>query len=66
MNLGKIALRRGDAEDAARLLETAIHHAPDYADAYYQLSFARRRLGDPAGAAAALERFEELKREQDG
>ena len=64
LNLGKIALRRGDAEEAARLLETAIRHAPDYADAYYQLSFARRRLGDEEGAAAALERFEDLNREE--
>jgi len=56
-----------DQHDQAQgYCEDALRIDPEYADAYYQLAFARRRLGDREGAAGALARFEELSRNRNG
>lgn len=51
----------GRLDEAAAAVERAVSLDPDYGDAWNNLGFVRRALGDHAGARAALERAAALK-----
>lgn len=55
--MGSTLVLRGEAQEAAALLEQAVEDAPDATYEYYWLALARRDLGDYDGALAALEEF---------
>jgi Tfp pilus assembly protein PilF len=60
MNLGNVALSRGDASRARDCYERALRLSPRFGDAAFNLSLALEALGDPAGAAAARRQAAEL------
>lgn len=49
-------MRAGQADEAARELETAVAMQPDLLEAHLELGYARLATGDPAGARATFER----------
>lgn len=59
--LGDLYVRLDDLETAKRELERAVELFPDEVEALFKLSRVLQRLGDPDGAAAARQRFEEAK-----
>lgn len=59
-DLGACRQRRGQWEAARSELRAAVTAGPGLAGAWYALAQAERRLGNAAGAAAALARFREL------
>ena len=61
VELGKLLTKRDQHEPAIRYFESAVQAAPDYADPYYQLNLAYRRLGDTEQAVLWLRRFQKLK-----
>ena len=62
LGLGAVALRQGQAEEAARHLEQALTLDPDYASLHYQLGLAYRALGRIDEALPELEKGEGAKR----
>ncbi|MFN0170664.1 MAG: tetratricopeptide repeat protein [Bryobacteraceae bacterium] len=59
--LGKLAAGGGDHAAAIRHFEKAIECDPNAADAWYQLSLSYQRAGNREKAAAALQRFRDLR-----
>jgi tetratricopeptide (TPR) repeat protein len=62
--LGKLAAGRGDHATAIRRLEAAVARDGGAAEAWYQLSLSYQRTGQRDKAAAALQRFRELRAEE--
>jgi tetratricopeptide (TPR) repeat protein len=58
--LGRIALRNSETDEALRRFQQAVHHAPDYADAYADLGLAYIRRGAYEPAGKALEKAIEV------
>ena len=48
---------RGDANDAVRYLERAVHADAEMASAWYNLGIAYRSIGDSVQSRSALEQF---------
>jgi tetratricopeptide (TPR) repeat protein len=59
--LGVVLEKTGRSKDAIRELEEAARLDPKYPEPQYAMARLFRRLGDPAKADAALQRFQELK-----
>jgi Tfp pilus assembly protein PilF len=60
LSLGRIYLRDGRVEEAARHLERVVAAEPELAEAHYQLGHAYRRLKRTVEAQAAFDRFKQL------
>jgi len=65
-DLGRAAIARGDVPLAREAFERAVTAAPGAYDAWLGVADARSRLGDRAGAEAALERAAALPGASDG
>lgn len=61
VRLADIHLLRGDAEAARGELLQAVALYPDHYESHYKLARVLTRLGDEAGAAAAMSTFERLR-----
>lgn len=59
--LGVIAHQRGDYKEAARLISTAVQHAPDYAEAHLNLGNTLKALNHGAKAIDSFRRAVRLK-----
>jgi tetratricopeptide (TPR) repeat protein len=53
--------RRGEYEQAIKNLEACTREEPEYPKAYFQLSWAYRRLGNEQKATEYLDRFNQLQ-----
>jgi len=65
-DLGRAAIATGDVPLAREAFERAVTAAPEAYDAWLGVADTRSRLGDPAGADAALRRAESLPGASDG
>ena len=65
-DLGRAAIATGDVPLARAAFERAVTAAPEAYDAWLGVADTRSRLGDPAGAYAALRRAESLPGASDG
>jgi len=61
LEIGKILLESGQPAEAIEHLVKAAELIPETEEVFYRLGAARRATGDAAGAAEALQRFQELK-----
>lgn len=59
--LADVLVRNGDLAGARAELEAALRLRPDAYEAYYKLSRVLERLGDPDGAARALEMHQKVR-----
>ena len=59
--LGRALSDSGKTREALAALEQATHDDPPLAEPYYALAQLRRRLGDTAGAEAAMARFKNVR-----
>ncbi|MFN3326925.1 MAG: tetratricopeptide repeat protein [Bryobacteraceae bacterium] len=62
--LGKVLLRKGQLEEAARSFESAIRYRPDLTQAHLQLAQTYRKLGRDEDAAREFEIVRKLKIEE--
>jgi predicted Zn-dependent protease len=65
LELGKVLLESGQPAEAIEQLVKAAELIPETEEVFYRLGAARRATGDTAGAAEALQRFQELKRQHE-
>ena len=64
-NLGKIAASQGRTGEAVSLFSRAVASNPKSAEAQYQLALCYQRSGQSKEATEALQRFRELKKQND-
>lgn len=64
LELGKVALTRGEVVQAVSRLERAVQMMPDNSSAHYQLGLAYARAGKKAESASQLKAARELDRKQ--
>ena len=57
---GRSLIEAGKYEDAVRVLQTAVHRAPDFPDVHHQLAVALSLAGEPLRAESHLQRALEL------
>jgi tetratricopeptide (TPR) repeat protein len=62
--LGKLLLRTGDLDRAAKHLEQALQLEPDHMPAIYQLAQVRQKQGDREAARALFEKVQQAKGEE--